>query len=357
MKNDILSLAKKLISVPSTKENPQDLIKVLELAKKELNGFSSESFVKNGVHSLLVFNTDKRPSRFKIILNAHLDVVPAKKEQFQPVEKNGRLYGRGAIDMKAAAAVEILVFKNIAKKIKYPLGLQLVTDEEIGGHNGALYQIEEGVRADFTLAGEQTDFAVNNQAKGVIWLKLKANGKAAHGAYLWEGVNAIWKIKDFLDRLEKEFPVPTKEVWKTTVNLARVETSNQTFNKVPEDCVVSLDIRYIPKDKNSILKKIKKISQGFDITINENEPIHFTSENNQYLKQLRNITKGVLGKLPSIVSTHGASDIRHFTQEGGAGVIFGPIGFGLHTNEEWVNIKSLAEYYQILERFLYSLRE
>jgi len=139
----------------------------------------------------LVYFQKTRPNNFKIILNAHLDVVSGRKEQYKPYEKDGKLFGRGAIDMKGAAAVEILVFKEIAKKVSYPLALQLVTDEEIGGFCGTKYQIEKGVRADFVIAGEPTDFGVNNKAKGIIWLKIKTKGKAAHGAYPWRGKKCL----------------------------------------------------------------------------------------------------------------------------------------------------------------------
>ena len=139
----------------------------------------------------MIYPQKTRPKKFKIILNAHLDVVSGREEQYKPYEKDGKLFGRGAIDMKGAAAVEILVFKEVAKRVSYPLALQLVTDEEIGGFCGTKYQIEKGVRADFVIAGEPTDFGVNNKAKGIIWLKIKTKGKSAHGAYPWRGKNAL----------------------------------------------------------------------------------------------------------------------------------------------------------------------
>ena len=88
MINKILSLSKRLISIPSTKENPLELKKVLGSAENELGkGFTVEKFKKNGVPSLLFYNTPRRPKKFKIILNAHLDVVPGKLEQYIPFEK------------------------------------------------------------------------------------------------------------------------------------------------------------------------------------------------------------------------------------------------------------------------------
>ncbi len=362
MKTQILNLTSKLISIPSAKDNPKALKQVLEVALKELKDFTVEYFEKDGVPSALIYPQSKRPKKFKVIFNAHLDVVAGKDYQFQPKIKNNRLYGRGAIDMKGAAAVEILVFKELAKKLNYPLALQLVTDEEIGGFSGTKYQIEKGVRADFVIAGEPTDFGINHKAKGIIWAKVYFSGKAAHGAYPWQGENALWKAKKALDRLENTYPVPKKEAWLTTVNLAKIETNNQTFNKVPDSALLFLDIRYIPeelksmdfqKGKETLIKKLAKIFQpeGKMETILV-EPPQTTDEKNPFVVLLKNSIKKNLQKQPKLIVKHGGSDIRHFNQVGVDGVTFGPIGFGLHSDEEWVDVRSLMDYYQILNHFL-----
>lgn len=183
MQNSIASLVKDLIAIPSTKDNPDALKQTLEVAKKELEGFTAEEFESNGIPSLLVYKETKRPEHFKVILNAHLDVVPAKNNQYAVTEKDGKWYGRGTNDMKAATAVEILVFKELAKQLPYSIALQLVTDEEIGGFHGTKYQVAQGIKGDFVIAGEPTNFGINNKAKGIIWAKVTTKGKIAHGAY------------------------------------------------------------------------------------------------------------------------------------------------------------------------------
>ena len=367
MLNKILSLTQSLISIPSTKENKKALNEVLELALKELKDFTIERFEKDGYPSALVYREKSRPKRFKVILNAHLDVVVGKDGQFKPYEKDGKLYGRGAIDMKGAAAALILVFKEMAKKVSYPIALQLVTDEEIGGFCGTKYQIEKGARADFVLAGEPTDFGINNKAKGIIWAKVKTKGKAAHGAYPWLGKNALWIAKKILDEVEKQYPLPKKEAWKTTFNLAKIETTNQTFNKVPDEAIISFDIRYIPeefkgkdftKGKEIINKKLKKLVGNLGkIEILLFEPPQFTDEKNPYVLKLKEATKKVLQKTPKIIVKHGGSDIRHFNQVSCQGVTFGPIGGGLHGDNEWVDIKILDKYSTILFGFLKNLED
>jgi len=365
MIDNILSLSKRLISIPSTSSNKEELKRVLEEALKELKGLTIERFKKDGVPSALIYPGKQRPKRFKVILNAHLDVVAAKDEQFSPYEKDAKLYGRGAIDMKAAAAVEILVFKHFVETchgMSLPIGLQLVTDEEVGGFKGTLFQLEKGVRADFVIAGEPTDFGINNKAKGILWLKIKTKGVSGHGAYPWQGKNALVLANKIVEKIFAEYPLPKKESWQTTFNLAKIETTNTTFNKIPDEAVVSFDCRYIPeefgdlsfeKGKDKFLSKIKKIvGENANIEVVLFEPAQFTDEKNPFVKILQASTKKITKKPAKIIVKHGGSDIRHFNRFDCQGVTFGPVGAGLHSDNEWVDIKSLGQYYFILEDFL-----
>jgi succinyl-diaminopimelate desuccinylase len=356
MLDDILTLTKQLVIIPSTKENNTKLYKVLDVAKKELTGFTIEEFEQNNTPSILVYSGKTRPSQFKVILNAHLDVVPAQERQYVPYEKNGKLYGRGTSDMKAAAAVELLVFKELAQKLNYPIALQLVTDEEIGGFDCTKYQIDKGVKAEFVIAGEPTDLGINNKAKGILWMKVKTKGTSAHGAYPWNGKNAIQQMRRVLEALDKHFPVPKEESWKTTINVATIETTNQTFNKVPDDCLLKLDVRYIPEDSTHILDSIKNIlPKDVDVEVVLQEPAQFTDETNEYITKLKTVTKKIVRKQAPVIVKHGGADIRHFNRVGCEGITFGPVGAGLHTDEEWVDIKGLENYYNILKEFLLSL--
>lgn len=91
-------------------------------------------------------------------------------------------------------------------QVSYPFALQVVSDEEIGGFDGTMLQIEQGVRADFVISGETTQFNVVNQAKGIVWLKVHAQGVPAHGAYPWRGQNALHMLTDAWQRIATAFP-------------------------------------------------------------------------------------------------------------------------------------------------------
>jgi len=356
MQQKILDLLKQLVSVESVDSKKEKLQEVLDVALAQLDGYTIERFNQNNHPSILAYVGNKRQEKFKIIFNAHLDVVSGRPDQFVPLEKDGKLYGRGTNDMKGGGAVEILVFKELAKTLPYPVALQLVTDEEIGGYDGTQLQIKNGVHAEFVIAGEPTDYGINNKAKGIIWMNVKTKGIAAHGAYQWKGESAILKMKKALDSIEKEFPALTKEEWKTTINIAKLETSNSTYNKVPDDCVMKLDIRFIPEDWKTIKPKIEKMFEGMELEFLEFEPPQLTDENNRFVRSLQKATQAVTGKNAEIIVKHGGSDIRHFNGVHEDGVTFGPVGEGLHSDNEWVDIKSLGEYYQILKKFLVQLK-
>ncbi len=356
MKEDIIKLTDELIKIKSVDGEMLEMSKVLDAVKNSLKGINFKTFKKNGIESLLYFNKKILPKKFEVILNAHIDVVSGTDNQFQQKINGDLLIGRGASDMKAAAAVEILVFKELQNKVSYPLGLQIVTDEETGGFNGTEYQINKGVKTNFVVSGEATNLNINNQAKGVLTVKILIKGKSAHSAYLWEGKNAISLASEFITKINKLYPFPKKEVWKTTVNVARIETSNLAYNKVPSDCTISLNIRYIEGDKDRVLNKIKSLLlPEFTMEITEEEPTHYTPKENSYIKVLQESIKKITSKDPEIISKHGASDVRHFNKINENGVCFGPVGEGLHTDNEWVSIKSLENYYKILKDFLLSL--
>jgi succinyl-diaminopimelate desuccinylase len=354
-KDKILSFTKQLVLIPSFTGNEDRINKALDLVKKELAEYSHESFERNGIKSLLYFNTSKRPSMFKVLFNCHLDVVSGDKEQFQPFKKEGRLYGRGTIDMKAAAAAEILVFKDLAKKMKYPFGLQIVTDEETGGFDGTGYQVERGIRANFVITGESTDLQINVEHKGVLVLKLTFDTqKSGHAAYLWEGDNVILHINKFINSIIRKYPIPKKSEWKTSVNIASVISKNKEHNKVPAKATVLLDFRHVfadhPDDILEVVRKavpkntaIEIIARGIIADVNKQDP---------YIKVLRESIRDVLGISAKFIRKHGASDTRFLIAKGAVGVDFGPKGSGLHSDEEYVDIESISQYAAILRSFL-----
>lgn len=356
MLQEILALTKVLMMVPSIKDDSESLELALEIAGQELYDFPVKQFEKNDIPSFLYANKPFTDLHFKIILNTNLDVVEADKSLFRPYEKQGKLYGRGAYAMKAPAAAMILAFKNVANQVDYPLALQLVTDEETGGENGTKYQIGQGVRGDFALTSASTNFSLSNEAKGILWIKITAKGQTAHTAYPWKGKNALGVMTKFLTTLEENFPTPKDDEWITTVTVSNIKTTNNTFNNIPNSCEAWLDVRYIASEKPTILDKIRHLlPKDFSMEVVIQDNPEYTSKDNPFIQQLSTSFKHVTGELPPIIKKNFTDEVRHFNNVGCPGVGFSPKGGDSHTDNEWVDIQSLADYYYILKDFLLSI--
>ncbi len=353
MKNSIVDLACQFIRIQSIEHSPDALREALRVAVDDLQGFTVEMFEDHGIQSALIYAGEKRPERFRVLLNAHLDVVPGKKEGYSPSIDGDKLSGVGALDMKASVACLIHIFRDMAKQVSYPLGLQLVTDEEVGGFHGTKWQIEQGVRADFVICGEPTNFDIVNKAKGILWVDVVICGVTAHGAYPWRGKNAILLTQDFLGRLMYRFPIPQEESWVTTVNVAKMSTSNSAYNKIPDECSVSLDIRFVPEDKDRVLKFLHEIlPKESTMHIVVHEPSLYTDEQNEILQSLKKSSERALGHSLVVRGANGSSDARHYMTVGCPGIEFGPIGGDIGGDTEWVSVSSLNKYYHMLCTFL-----
>lgn len=353
----IISLAKQLITIPSISGDKKRAVEIIEFVKTQLPDYYVTPFVKEGIPSLL-YSNQPEVKKFRIILNAHLDVVPGGSVQFAPVVRDGKLYGRGAYDMKTAAAVNILLFKELADKLPYPIGLQLTTDEETGGLHGTAYQVKQGISCDFMVTAEcGSNFDIVYEAKGMLQLKLIAAGKTSHSAYPWVGDNAIMKMYEAIDAINKQFPESTGESYQTTVNVTHISTRNSSKHTVtPDHCEALFDIRYIPGEKKTILKKLESLlPEGVTMEAPLHIPPHETSKDNKYIKKLQKAGIAVLAKELALKKQHATSDARHYTAADCDAVEFGPVGSGQHHGNEWVDIKSIGTYCAILKSFLHSL--
>ena len=351
---EIVELAKRFIAIPSVADNHVALEEIITLARNELPGFETEMFRENEKPSLLIHNANPGTRNFKILFNAHLDVVAGKKDQFVPSVNDDKLYGRGAFDMKAAAAVMIYLFKNLASTLTYPFALQIVTDEEVASGYGTSYQLSQGVQTELAIIGEcGSRLDIINETKGLIHATITATGVTAHGAYPWKGQNAILKMNEALTAIHKYFPVPSAETFDTTINVSKISTTNETWNKVPDNCSATLDIRFGRKGDNNIIEKVKEIlPQGITLEVDTMRTYNYVDPENTYIKLLTKIGGSILGREPAIRGAFGGSDSVFFSEAGLDAIDFGPMGQGQHDDNEYVEMKSLEEYYKILQEFL-----
>ncbi|RDW18860.1 M20 family metallopeptidase [Oceanobacillus chungangensis] len=293
-----------------------------------------------------------------IVLNGHIDVIEAEERQFQPYIKDGKLYGRGAVDMKAGVAASMVATAQLKDRdLKSRVMLQIVPDEETGGIYGTKYLTEKGYLGDFIIFGEPTNMGIAIQSKGVLQLDITVRGKPAHGSRPWEGTNAITKAINLYEEIfELSFAQESSPMFtRPSINLAKIQGGN-VYNKVPDICEMSLDIRYLPEQSpEDIVQQIQAITDGTVTTHMHNNPVK-TKEDNPYVEVLGESIKRVtqLEKV-NIFGQHGSSDGQFFTEYGGSAVEFGPVGIDWHGENEMVYVDSVKEYQDVLVDFILSL--
>jgi succinyl-diaminopimelate desuccinylase len=286
-----------------------------------------------------------------VVLHGHLDVVPGFPEQFVPRVDGDRLYGRGAYDMKGGLAGMMCALPELAEQDAVRVHFVCVSDEESDSPEarGSDYLVSRGYVGDFAITGEPTDMHIGVQSKGVLALHLTVQGKSAHGATPWLGDNAVLKAVDVFRKINSmPFARESSELFdRPSISLGRM-SGGDAFNKVPDCCVIDVDIRYLPgQDAKAILGQIQAIADTEVEVVVHRDPA-VVDRNNPYVLALAE----VCGDESISVGRDGASDIVSWLDAGVPGVEFGPIGGGHHGPEEWVSIASLDRYRRALVDFV-----
>jgi succinyl-diaminopimelate desuccinylase len=347
-----------LLAIPSTAGQPAELHRALDFVLDFAGpGWTVERFESGGKPSALVY-PGPRPPEFRVILNAHLDVVPAPPELFQPRRDGDRLYARGAQDMKISALLEAQVFRELAGRLPYPLALQLVTDEEVGGRDGTRYQLAQGVRGQFAVIGESSGLRVVTESKGIVSVTLRAQGRAAHSAYQWLGDNALVKLQRSIGNVQSAYPVATREEWRTIVTLARVRTPNEARNQVPAEADAWLDIRFPADDTDFYGRSAEEIGAylttfcepGVSAIVERVDQPHRAAPGHPDVLALQRAAQGQ-GYDGAFLRKHGSGDGRFYAELGIAAVAFGVGGDGQHGPNEYADLTTIVPYYQALTEF------
>ncbi len=317
-----------------------------------LQGLTRHDFEYQGFRSV-VFST--RPERRSgLVLNAHLDVVPAQPLQFQPFVQNGQLWGRGSYDMKGAAAVYLQIVRDLAAQAPQDrpnMQIQFVTDEEIGGHRGAERLVPEGFVGDFMIAGEPTNLNICHAAKGVFWVTLELAGSPGHAAMPWQTNNPLVRLSEGLQRLLQRYPAPTGPVWQTTATPTGV-LAESSHNRVPDRVSLKLDIRRLPDHSQDQLRaELAEFFPGAALTIVQDSYAHYVDPQNPWCQRLADMQERELGARPEFYREHFASDARYWTHAGIPAVCWGPSGANMHADNEYLQADSLATYHRLMTVF------
>jgi succinyl-diaminopimelate desuccinylase len=292
-----------------------------------------------------------------IVLHGHLDVVPARPEQFAPRVEGDRLYGRGAYDMKGGLAAMMCALHDLAGERAVRVHFVCVSEEESEEveQRGSDYLVQQGYVGGFAITGEPTNMHIGIQAKGVLAMRIEVAGTAAHGSTPWVGDNAVLKAVDVFRRLESlPFARESSDLFdRPSINLGRIN-GGDALNKMPDLCVIDVDIRYLPgQDPEEIRAAVDAMPGAHVAKVFHRQPA-IVQRDDPYVQALGAAIERVAAPTSERlgVGRDGASDAISFIEAGVPAVECGPVGDGHHGPEEWVSIRSLGQYRQALVEFV-----
>ena len=354
--DELVALARRLISYDTSRPDPIHEAAGFIKGWLEARGIEAR---QDWVRDLPVTFAEVGKGGPCVVLHGHVDVVPGYPEQYEARVEGDRLIGRGAYDMKGALAAILVVFAGMRDTDGVRVRLGIVADEESeewDEKRGSDHLVDAGFVGDFALTGEPTDLHIGVEAKGVLAVRLEVSGRAAHGATPWEGDNAVLKAIDVFRSIESlPFARQSSELFdRPSINLGRI-WGGDALNKVPDRCVIDVDIRYLPgQDSAMICKQIAELPD-VELLGHFARPPASVDRDSSYLAALHAAVAPHHTDAPMSVGRDGSSDAVSFLRAGVPAVEFGPLGAGHHGPDEWVSLSSLDSYRQALETFLRSL--
>lgn len=333
-----------------------------------------------------------------LILCGHVDVVPIGERSEWTVEPfggqiaDGKLYGRGAVDMKSGVAACIAAARALNKAgvdLQGRLSIHTVVDEEAGGF-GAMDAVAKGKLAKAAIVAEPTWGDVIPSEGGLFWTRVTIKGRQGHAGLrfneVWPqrdlpgrtlpGVNAVELSTRFLAAMREFESIRCRTSYHplvppglNTINPGVIRggaglgedglpiiLTNPAI--IPDVVVIDLDYKFLPnEDPAEVKKEFESFVHHFcqqdrwlrehPITVDwDYSGLYFppmdTDANHPVIQSL--VTrKTMLGKAPVIKGFEAVTDAAHYAGAGVASVIFGPSGDGFHGYDEYVEIASLQE--------------
>lgn len=300
----------------------------------------------------------------RLMLNGHMDTVPVGEESLwkhgpKAELLGGRLYGRGASDMKGGiacilAAVSDLDLTNARRGIL----LTFVADEEVE-LKGSMWLLEKrksifnGVK--YGIIAEPTNMKIRVAQKGYVEMRIHFHGKAAHGSKPWLGDSAILKAARFVIALQKladSFKVKDRVLGRGTLNVGKIEGGTAT-NVVPDSCTINIDRRIVPGETpERAVGQVKGLLKELGI----NAAIEVISPNNSFKLDKNSRIIGML-KRASNSETAGATGYTeaelYKTKMNIDCAVFGP-GYEevSHQANECVSVENLKRCTEVFKRVI-----
>jgi len=264
-----LDLIRRLVGFDTVSRNGN--LPIVEFIRAYLDGLGVDSRIIPGEEpgKACLFATVGPADRPGIVLSGHTDVVPVDGETwssdpFVAIERDGRLYGRGAVDMKGFVGIALAHVPTFqAAGLRTPIHLAFSYDEEVGckGVRPMLEVINRmPVKPAMCVVGEPTRMTVMTGHKGKKSIRVDVRGRECHSSLAPDGVNAIEYaaeliafIKGLARRLQRAGARDAAyDIPHTTTHVGRI-AGGTALNIVPRDCWFEFEFRYLPADDPAVL--------------------------------------------------------------------------------------------------------
>ncbi|MCL4514480.1 MAG: ArgE/DapE family deacylase [Firmicutes bacterium] len=302
----------------------------------------------------IVVGTYRGGNGRSLILNGHIDTMPVDSPEqwrcnpFGAEVVDGRVYGRGACDMKGGLAAAIMAVEALVEFGIEPKGnviIQSVVDEE-GGGNGTLAVCDRGYRADAAIITEPTNLEVRPAGMGFLLFEVTTSGRALHSSLKWQGVNAIEKaikLIESLQELEHRWMMTRRHLLlpPPTINLGVIEGGSAS-STVPDRCTFKICLHYLPTDdpdgfgtqvEQEIVDTLMQTSRG-DGWLSDNPPVirkyqagagFETSVDHPLVNIITEAFSEISGQRAAVTGCGFGCDARHVNKIAGTPtVVFGP---------------------------------
>jgi len=301
-----------------------------------------------------------------LMINGHTDTVGVDGMDIKPLNpryENGKVYGRGSLDMKSGLSAMIMAAKAIVRsgvKLKGDVIFAFVADEEyksIGTET-----LAKKYSADAAIVCEPTNLEIGIAHKGFAWTKVEVFGRAAHGSRPDEGIDAIvkgGKVLSEVDNLANNILPQKKHPLLGSPSIhASLISGGTELSTYPDYCKIELERRIIPGEDyhtvadetegliNKISSKDEQFKANFEVFFHR--PPLEVSKDELIVKALEKAYNSVLKKEPKLTGLSYWTDAAILTQAGIPTVIFGPSGEGLHAAVEYVDFDSVVATAKVL---------
>ena len=373
--SEVVELTKELVrkkSITPLDEGCQDLI----ATRLKKTGFNVEHLPFGEVSNL--WATYGKGEKTLTLLG-HTDVVPTgpvenwTNDPFEPTERDGLLFGRGAADMKGSVAAFVVAAEEFCKKNPNPngrLSIMLTSDEEGPAIDGVRkvikYLTDQGEKIDWCLVGEPTaekqlGDVIKIGRRGSINGEIKIKGVQGHVAYPHNAENPIHTSSSALKEIiALKWPDETGQFPDSILQVSNINSGTGAHNVIPGDLSFKLNVRYSPSiSSQTVIDAVERILKRNKFNFNaewEDSGSPFLTTSTTLIDSVTEAVSNVTGVNEIDQSTAGGtSDGRFIAPTGSEVVELGPLNASIHKIDEAVSLEELTMLCQIYQKIIQKL--